>query len=66
MLIGLQLLPLLFAQSLEPALLLVYHHHVGQLFLIFFGKFFTMGNHILETKTNRLIKRLTETRPRAL
>lgn len=65
MLIGFQLLPLLLAQGLEPALLLVYHHHVRQLLLILFGKFFTMGNHILETETHT-DQKLAEQRPWAL
>lgn len=46
-LVRFQLLSLLLAQGLETTLLLVDHHHVRQLFLIFLGKFFAVRNHIL-------------------
>lgn len=63
MLIGFQLLPLLLAQGLEASLLLVQHHHVRQLLFVLLGEFFTMRNHILQTKTITQIKRLAGQRP---
>lgn len=47
-LVGLQLEPLLLAERLQPAPLLVHHHHVGQLALVLLGQLLAVGHHLLQ------------------